>query len=163
MILDTKKICVKADTLNIDEVFDFIEGELEAVDGISRQEVLKIHMVVDEIFSNIANYAYGDEGDDSDHSKASDSGCERSDAETVTVTFDYDTEKKVVAITFTDNGRPYNPLEEAPPDVTLPAAKRKIGGLGVFMVRNTVDDIKYENRDGKNILTILKKTGGETP
>ena len=144
--LSIKEVCVKADTQYIDEVFDFIEGELATIEGISRQEVLKIHMIVDEIFSNIANYAY----------MSDDSG-------NVTVSFDHDSETKAVSITFTDQGRPYNPLEETPPDVTLPAGKRKVGGLGVFMVRNTVDDIKYENRDGMNILTIVKKTEGETP
>ena len=137
-----KEVCVKADTQNIDEVFDFIEGELEAIEGVSRQEVLKIHMVVDEIFSNIARYAYEPE------SKSSGD---------VVISFDYDSETQAVTITFADQGLHYNPLEEEPPDITLPTAKRKVGGLGIFMVRNTVDDICYENRDGKNVLTIVKR------
>ncbi len=161
--MGTKEICIKADTMHIDEVFDFIEEQLAQVEGMNRQEVLKIHMVVDEIFSNIANYAFEDGKGDRDLLKASEPEPEGADSETVTVSFDYDAEKRSVSITFTDNGRPYNPLEEAPPDVTLPAAKRKVGGLGVFMVRNTVDDIRYRYRDGQNILTIIKKTGGETP
>ncbi len=130
-----KEICVKADTENIDEVYEFIEGELEA-EGVSRRDVLMLHMIVDEIFSNIANYAY-DGGDGM-------------------VWISYQKRDNAAAtITFKDEGRPFNPLQEEDPDVTLPAAQRKVGGLGVFMVRNTVDDIQYESIDGMNVLTII--------
>ena len=61
-----------------------------------------------------------------------------------------------VAITFQDQGKPYNPLEKEDPDITLGAAERPIGGLGIFLVKKTMDDIAYEYRDGKNILTIKK-------
>ena len=136
-----KEICVKADTDNIDEVYEFIEGELNEL-GVSRKEVLVLHMIVDEIFSNIAYYAYkGDDG-------------------RVWISFHCEEGSDTVAITFKDEGSPFDPLREDEPDVDLPAGERKPGGLGVYMVRNSVDDIRYEYSEGKNILTIIKKTGG---
>jgi anti-sigma regulatory factor (Ser/Thr protein kinase) len=143
MCTNTRKICVKADAQNIDEVFDFIEGELADIEGVCRQDVLKMHMVVDEIFSNITNYAYEEEAGD------------------VIISFNHEPGSDCISMTFTDQGRPYNPMEEVVPDINLPAGKRKVGGLGVFMVRNTVDDIHYENMDGSNILTITKRIGQE--
>ncbi len=137
-----KEISVKADKEIIDQVFEFVEGELETIEGIKRMDILKIHMLVDEIFSNIASYAYEDEPGE------------------VSIALFHDSEAESVSITFRDRGRPYNPLEQETPDVSLPVKKRRPGGLGVFMVRNTVDDIHYENTDGQNVLTIVKKTGG---
>nr|WP_297708814.1 ATP-binding protein [uncultured Butyrivibrio sp.] len=136
-----KNICVKADAQNIDEVFDFIEGELADIESVCRMDVLKIHMIVDEIFTNISSYAY-----DNDNG-------------TTTISFDYKTGNDYISLTFTDQGRPYNPLEEKLPDMELSAGKRKIGGLGVLMVLNIADDIHYEYKDGSNILTIIKHIG----
>ncbi len=136
-----KNICVKADAQNIDEVFDFIEGELADIESVCRMDVLKIHMIVDEIFTNISSYAY-----DNDNG-------------TATISFDYKTGNDYISLTFTDQGRPYNPLEEKIPDMELSAGKRQIGGLGVLMVLNTADDIHYEYKDGSNILTIIKHIG----
>lgn len=136
-----KNICVKTDAQNIDEVFDFIEGELADIESVCRMDVLKIHMIVDEIFTNISSYAY-----DNDNG-------------TTTISFDYKTGNDYISLTFTDQGRPYNPLEEKLPDMELSAGKRKIGGLGVLMVLNTADDIHYEYKDGSNILTIIKHIG----
>ena len=59
-------------------------------------------------------------------------------------------------ITFIDNGKQYDPLAKADPDITLSAKERKRGGLGIFMVKNTMDSVSYEYKDGKNILTIKK-------
>ena len=136
-----KNICVKADAQNIDEVFDFIEGELADIESVCRMDVLKIHMIVDEIFTNISSYAYDN------------------DKGTATISFDYKTRNDYISLTFTDQGRPYNPLEEKLPDMELSAGKRKIGGLGVLMVLNIADDIHYEYKDGSNILTIIKHIG----
>ena len=59
-------------------------------------------------------------------------------------------------ITFIDSGMPYDPLARPDPDVTLPAEEREIGGLGIYMVKKSMDNISYEYKDGKNILTIKK-------
>lgn len=61
-----------------------------------------------------------------------------------------------VEITFIDNGKQYNPLAKPDPDITLAAKERKKGGLGIFMVKNSMDDVSYEYKDGKIILTIKK-------
>ena len=58
-----------------------------------------------------------------------------------------------------DHGIPYNPLEKADPDTTLSAEERQIGGLGIFMVKKSMDDMKYRREDGMNILTIRKNCG----
>ena len=62
-----------------------------------------------------------------------------------------------VYMTFEDEGIPYNPLEKKDPDVTLSVEEREIGGLGIYMVKKSMDEITYENKDGKNILTLMKK------
>ena len=62
-----------------------------------------------------------------------------------------------VVITFIDNGIPYDPLAKADPDITLSMEERGVGGLGIYMVKKTMDDISYEYRDGQNILRIKKK------
>ena len=137
-----KEICLKADKENIDRAFAFIEGELNEIPEISRKDVLRLHMIIDEIFANICNYAYkGIKG-------------------YVWISFSYETAKKAVTITFADDGFPYDPLSAKEPDTTLSAKERKAGGLGIFMVKNTVDEISYENTNGKNILILTKIIGG---
>ena len=61
-----------------------------------------------------------------------------------------------VVITFIDNGVPYNPLEKEDPDTTLSAEAREIGGLGIFIVKKSMDEVSYEYKEGKNVLTIRK-------
>ena len=99
---------------------------------------MQIGVAVEEIFINIANYAYAP-----DKGKA-------------TVCVEVSEEPVTVTITFVDHGVPYDPLAKADPDVTLPAVEREIGGLGIFMTKNLMDDVTYEYRDGKNILTLKK-------
>ena len=60
-------------------------------------------------------------------------------------------------ITFIDQGIPYDPLKKEDPDVTLSANEREVGGLGIFLVKKIMDDMKYEYKDGQNILKIFKK------
>ena len=60
------------------------------------------------------------------------------------------------SITFIDSGMKYDPLAKPDPDITLSAEERQIGGLGIFMVKKSMDDVRYEYRDGKNIFTIVK-------
>jgi anti-sigma regulatory factor (Ser/Thr protein kinase) len=59
-----------------------------------------------------------------------------------------------VVITFIDNGRPYDPLSNGDPDVSLSAEEREVGGLGIFLVRKMMDEVTYEYKDGKNILRV---------
>lgn len=132
-----KKITVPAKTDELEIVLDFVNETLEGTDCSMRIQT-QIDIAVEEIFVNIANYAYNPE---------------IGKAEIVVEI----TEKPVtVAITFEDSGVPYNPLEKQDPDITLNAEERDIGGLGIFMAKKSMDDIEYTYRDGKNILTIKK-------
>ncbi len=136
-----KEIKVAADRGNMQKVLDFVEDEIKQNPDFSHTDLLQIHMVIDEIFGNIASYAYDDSGGD------------------VKVMMDFDKAQGNMTLVFSDEGKPYNPLQNEDPDVTLPADKRRVGGLGIFMVKNTMDEIAYENKDGRNILT-MKKQGG---
>lgn len=59
-------------------------------------------------------------------------------------------------LTLKDHGTPYNPLEKEDPDITLSAEERDIGGLGIFMVKNLMDEVTYDYIDEENILTLIK-------
>lgn len=137
-----KELKVEADHENMQKVQDFVKGELEHSPGLSHKDLLQIHMVIDEIFGNIVAYAYEDGRGD------------------VVILVDYDKTQGTVMLVFTDEGKPYNPLLNEDPDIKLSADERAVGGLGIFMVKNTMDEIDYENRDGKNILTMKKQIGG---
>ena len=93
---------------------------------------------IDELFGNIANYAYNP------------------DVGPATVRVEIKREPLSVIITFIDHGVPYDPLLNRDPDTTLSAEERKIGGLGIYMVKKSMDGIRYEYKDGRNILTIEK-------
>ena len=101
--------------------------------------MMEIDVAAEEIFVNIANYAYAPkEGKASVRVQVSEDPAE-------------------VTISFADSGTPYNPLEKEDPDVTLSAEEREIGGLGIYMTKEFMDHVSYEYRDGKNILTMRKK------
>ena len=132
-----KELIVEAKRENLLEVQSFIDEQLEEV-GCPMTTQIAIDVAVEELFVNIASYAYGQgEG-----------------IAVVQVTVHED--PLSVEITFIDNGVQYDPLAKEDPDVTLSAKERKKGGLGIFMVKNTMDNVSYEYKDGKNILTIKK-------
>lgn len=127
----------KAEIQDINEVTAFVESELEKVE-CPMKAVMQINVAVDELFSNIVRYGYPD------------------GKGPVTVKFISHDEPKTVYVRFEDEGIPYNPLTKDDPDITLSADERSIGGLGVFVVKKTMDDVKYKYENGKNILTIKK-------
>lgn len=132
-----KELTVKADRKNLLAVQAFIDKELEAADyPIATQ--ITIDVAVEELFVNVADYAYGKKTGN------------------VTVQVTLQEEPLAAEITFIDSGKQYDPLAKPDPDVTVAAKDRKKGGLGIFMVKNSMDDMKYEYKDGKNILTIKK-------
>ena len=132
-----RELTIEADLDNMDRVTKFIEDGLAAHDGNSIKIAMDI--AVEEIFVNIANYAYGD----------------KKGMATITVEFFKD--PNAIKVIFEDSGTPYNPLQKPDPDVTLSSEERQIGGLGVYMVKKSMDEMTYEYEDGKNILTIVKK------
>ena len=102
------------------------------------KEQMQIDLAVEEVFVNIAKYAY-----------APDKG-------RAVVRVEVCDDPVQVKITFLDHGKPYDPLAKDDPDVTLPVEVRPVGGLGIFMVKQSMDDVKYEYKDGTNILTLVK-------
>ena len=135
--MDLKEMTLEATLENIPVVTDFVDGELDALECPIKAK-LQIDIAIDELMSNIARYAY--------------------DPETgpATVRVEVEEDPMRVVITFIDNGKPYDPLAGEEPDITLSAEEREIGGLGVFLVKKTMDDVSYEYKDGQNILKIKK-------
>ncbi|MBQ0009858.1 MAG: ATP-binding protein [Ruminococcus sp.] len=121
---------------DIPAVTAFVEEELEKL-GCSMKTVTQFSIAVDEIYSNIVKYAY--------------------ENTTGPAKVEILAEDGTVSLRFTDEGVPYNPVKKEDPDITLSAEERKIGGLGIFMVKKTMDDMRYEYVGGQNILTITKK------
>lgn len=132
-----KELTIEATPENVDKVIEFIDGMLEEY-GCGMKAQMAVDVAVDELFSNIAHYAYNP------------------DTGYATVLVDVVNDPLAVEITFIDNGVPYDPLAKADPDTTLPVEEREIGGLGIFIVKKSMDMVSYEYKDGKNILTIKK-------
>ena len=136
--LDSNTLEVSADLSNIDVVTDFIRYHLDQL-NVSEKLKNQFAIVIDELFSNIAKYAY--EGYNG----------------TVRVEFHkYEDAPQAVSIIFRDNGIPFNPLEVSEPDVDAPLEDRDIGGLGIFLVRNIMDEVEYKYENNENILKIKK-------
>ena len=135
-----KELDILAERNNLPRVLGFVDGELEALDcGI--RVITQIDVAVEEIFVNISSYAY-----DPDVGPA----CIRVEILDDPIS---------VVISFIDNGVPYDPLAKPDPDLKIPVRHRKKGGLGIFMVKKTMDDVSYEYKNGQNILTIRKNIG----
>ena len=134
-----EKLCIKAKLENLVDVTAFVESQLETLD-LPMKTQMQIDLAVEEIFVNIANYAYSPED-----------GLAIIEVEL--------TEDPRVIITFIDNGKPFDPLAKEDPDITKSAEDRKVGGLGIFMVKKSMDDVFYEYKDGQNVLRIEKRLG----
>ena len=132
-----KEMTVDAAVENIPAVTAFVEEQLEQYNCPMKAQ-MQIDIAIDELFSNIAQYAY------------------TPNTGKATVRVEVTENPMTVIITFIDNGIPYDPLAKADPDITLSADDREIGGLGIFMVKKSMDDISYEYKDGQNILKIKK-------
>ena len=133
-----KELTIAATVQNIETVTAFVDEQLEALDCPMKAQ-MQIDIAIDELFGNIAHYAYAPEVGEA------------------TVRVEVIDDPLSVVITFIDGGVPYDPLAAADPDITLSAEERAVGGLGIFMVKKSMDDIFYEYRNGKNILTIRKR------
>ena len=142
----TREMRIAATLENLDAVLLFLNDTLAAY-GVSRRAKIQIDVAVEELFVNVAHYAYTPDTGDA----------------VIRAEFDGET----VSITLEDWGQPYNPLEKPDPDVTLSAEERPIGGLGIYMVKESMDDVGYVRKDGRNCITIRKRCGetaaGENP
>jgi len=132
------EIMIDALPENLPKVMEFVESRLETA-GCPAGTISMIGLSVEELFVNIAKYAYAPE-----------TGSAR-------IGLDIMPEQREVMITFADSGMPYNPLEKEDPDVHLSADDRPIGGLGVYLVKETMDSVTYERAGYRNVLTIKKR------
>ena len=115
----------------------WIDEQLEQLNCPMKVQ-MQFDMAIDEIFGNIAYYAY------------------RGKIGSAKVQLALQEDTRMLSITFIDQGIPFNPLSQKEPDTSLKAEKRKIGGLGIFLVKKIMDEVSYQYRDGHNILCLKK-------
>ena len=120
------------------DVLGFVDQTLEKYECPMKTQTA-ICVAIEEVFVNVAHYAYGDgEGD-------------------MTLGIGFDEDSRTITFRMTDKGTPFDPLKKPDPDITLPAEERQIGGLGIFIAKKTMDEITYAYENGENILTMIKK------
>ena len=132
-----KELKLEAKTENLQDVLDFIDGALESVDCPMKIQ-MQIDVAVEEMYVNVAHYAYAPETGE------------------VTITIDVESIPGKAVITLTDRGVPFDPTAKEDPDVTLSAAERQIGGLGIYMVKKSMDSLEYAYENDSNIVTLTK-------
>ncbi len=132
-----KELDITANREKLSDVLSFVDAELEQL-GCSMRIQTAIDVAVEEIFVNISSYAYDSEGG------------------VATIRMEVTDNPISIIISFIDGGTPYDPLAKPDPDRKIPVRERKKGGLGIYMVKKSMDNISYEYKDGKNILTIKK-------
>ena len=128
----------KADVKELDSLFEYSSTLLEVLD-FSKRDIIMINTALEEVFVNVAKYAYEKGGE-------------------VEVTLSND--KNKVTFVFRDSGKPFNPLEKEDPNITASSEEREVGGLGIYMVKSIMDETTYEYKDNHNVLTLVKYRNG---
>lgn len=131
-----KEIVIDAVIENLTSVLNFLDTEMEEK-NINAEIQNNVKIAADEIFINIASYAYA--------------------PSTGSVCIRVEIINKEIIIEFEDSGVKYNPLEKEDPDITSPAIEREIGGLGIFMAKKIMDTVEYQYKNNKNILKMKKR------
>lgn len=131
------QITIPATLDQLESALAFVREQLQQA-GCTAKAAGQMELAVEEIFVNIAQYAY------------------HPGQGPVTITCEVAGKPLCATVTFCDEGIPYDPLGRTDPDLTLDAEERQIGGLGILMVKKLMDEITYEYRDGKNCLTMRK-------
>jgi sigma-B regulation protein RsbU (phosphoserine phosphatase) len=122
----------------LSDVLGFVDQTLESCECPMKLQTA-ICVAIEEVFVNVAHYAYGEgEGD-------------------MTLGIGFDSESRELTFRMTDRGTPFDPLKKPDPDITLAAEDREIGGLGIFIAKKTMDSITYAYENGENVLTMVKK------
>ena len=133
-----KELTMDAVISNVEVLTEIVDAMLESMDCPMKVQA-QIDIAIDEVFSNIANYAYAPE------------------TGTAVVRIETCRDPASITLTFKDRGAAYNPLARRDPDVTLGLEEREIGGLGIFLVKKTMDRMSYRRRGPQNVLTVFKK------
>ncbi len=124
----------KADVKELDNLFEYSSTLLGVLD-FSKRDIIMINTALEEVFVNVAKYAYEDTGE---------------------VEVSLSNDKNRVTFVFRDSGKPFNPLTKEDPNITAKSEEREVGGLGIYMVKNIMDETSYEYKDGHNVLTLVK-------
>ena len=132
-----RELTLPAQTERLPEVLAFVEEQLEEA-GCPMKAQMQISVATEEVYVNIASYAYSPGGG------------------MATIRLEL-TQEPAVVLTFIDSGIAFNPLEKEDPNVNLPAEERQIGGLGIFMTKKTMDEVRYERAGDRNVLTLIKR------
>ena len=127
-----------AKTEALPDILGFVEETLEGI-GCPMKIQMAVCVAIEEVFVNVAHYAYGGGTGD------------------MNLGIGFDEVNRTVTFRMTDKGIPFDPLKKADPDITRPAEEREIGGLGIFIVKKTMDSMTYAYENGENILTMIKK------
>ena len=136
--IQSSSFTLKALPTNFSVAQDMVREFLEPC-SCKMRTLLELDMLIEEVFINIAHYAYPNgEGD-------------------ATIELSLNDAKDTLCMTFRDKGIPYNPLLKESPDITSDANSRAIGGLGIFLVQKYADGLSYERKDNENRFTICKK------
>lgn len=130
-------LTIPAERDRLDQVQDFIDQNLAGVE-YSPEAQIQLQIAVEELFVNIASYAYAP-----GHGNAV-IGCR------------VEEDPPSITVQLRDWGKPFDPLAKKDADITLSAEDRDIGGLGIYMVKNSMDAVDYKREDGQNVLTIRK-------
>ena len=133
------EISVFADIKNATKICEMLE-KICTEAAVPFNVITQCNVAIDEIFSNIVYYGYGEEKKDI----------------TVKVLINFAEQKNYLQMTFIDSAIKFNPLEVSAPDTTLAVEDRQIGGLGIFMVCKMMDDVSYEYKNGCNHLSFMK-------
>ncbi len=137
-----KELTLDAVMDNLEEVLSFVDVELEQYECAALVQAV-LDLAVEELYTNIASYSYAPE------------------TGTCTIKVEITDAPANIIVTFFDHGMPYNPLAKEDPKLDTEISERPIGGLGFFMVKNSMDEVSYEFRDEQNILTIKKSLESE--
>lgn len=132
---DMRELVLESIDENLTEILRVLDEELESA-GCDIDTRYEIDIAVEEIFVNISDYAYG------------------GSPGPVRIQIEID---EGVTVTFIDEGVEFDPLKRADPDITLPEKERSVGGLGIYIVKKSMDEMTYRYDEGRNILTIRKK------
>ncbi len=136
------KLDVEANPDQMPKVLHFVEEQMRPLRfSVTERSLMK--MSVEEIFMNVADYAYGNEEG------------------RVQVIAEANAGENALELTFIDRGQPFDPLSKEDPDVTLPGKERKQGGLGIFLAKSQMDDMIYTYKEEKNMLYMKKIFKGE--
>ena len=133
-----RECILKASKENCGHAIEFVRSILEENQCDSPIIQMKVELAIEEIFVNIASYAYPSGNGD------------------VCILAEVSGSPKTLTVVFKDSGIPFDPLAMKDPDITIPTAQRSIGGLGIFLVKDNMDNVEYCYSDGKNVLTIKK-------